>query len=143
MSDFRVTNKANDYLEFINKYHEETLALKKARRNKDGTPTTVLDRGLEVDGYIATVPFYDRETGRNLTMGEARKKWEPLIRSGEIPVVPADMGVPIENHPANIWPRMNHETQSYDPKKALSAIKYDFYEPPSLGQAPKLKIDHR
>lgn len=135
--NFKIAKNAKEYMAFANKYHEDTIAQKKAMRNKDGTPTTVNATGIEIDGYIATVPFYDRDLGRNLTQQEARAKYEPLIRQGAIPVVPAKMAVPKEQHPANVWPRTNHGSQAYDPKRVEGAIGYDYSKKPSLGQAPK------
>lgn len=83
---------------FVNQYHRDTLKDEKGLRNDDESVTTVMARGLEVDGQIYQVPGYDREEGRILDLGEdgeiqgdteIRRKWEPLVRQGKIPPVAA------------------------------------------------------
>ena len=82
--------------DFVNQYHIDTIKADKNLRNKDNSVTTVMARGLEVDGKIYQVPGYDREEGRILDLGEdgeiqgdteIRRKWEPLVRQGKIPAV--------------------------------------------------------
>ena len=58
---------------FVNQYHRDTLKDEKGLRNADESVTTVMARGLEIDGQIYQVPGYDREEGRILDLGEDGK----------------------------------------------------------------------
>ena len=134
---FKIAKSPDEYLEFVNKYHTDTVAQKKVRRNEDGTPTTAMATGIEVDGYIATVPAYNRDTGQVITdRAKLKEMFEPKIRSGEIAVVPVKFSGARDKHPANLWPQLNKQknAQLYDPAKALKAVKYDFVK--KLGDVP-------
>jgi len=99
----------NKAFEFVNKYHSDTVNSGKARKNADGSITTVRARGVEYNGKIYTVPGYDRDTGRDLTEDQARERYMPQIQSGEIVGIPTAFDGPLEQHPANVGARLNHE----------------------------------
>ena len=136
--NLRIATDMEDYMRTANEVHEYSIKNKKAMRNPDGSPTTANADGLVVkDGqgieFIATVPRYDPDLGRNLNDEEFRNKWQPLIQKGQIPVVPLKFDGEPSKHPARMWPKMNHDMDSYKPSRALKSIGYDYYKPPSLG----------
>jgi hypothetical protein len=112
--------------DFVNQYHRETVKSRKARRNKDGSVTTVLSQGVEIDGKIYTLPGYDRDTGKDMTQQEAVKKFMPAIRAGLIPGIPAKWDGPMNQHPANVGASNNHKFLDADPGRPED-IGYDFY----------------
>jgi hypothetical protein len=65
--------------------------------------------GIELDGKIYNVPLYDRENQRILTEDQALHKWMPQIESGEIIGYDSKWDGEMEDHPANVAARSEHE----------------------------------
>lgn len=136
----RIATTPEEYLAEANRVHAYSIDNKKALRNEDGSITTALADALEVTGpdgalYIATVPRYDPDKGRPLNDKELRERFEPRVLSGEIPVVPAKWDGSPDEHPARLWPRINHDNDAYNPENARASIGYDMSgSKPSLGK---------
>ena len=116
---------------FVNKYHADTVAKKKAAKLQNGSIMTVNAKGVVVNGKIYTVPGYDRDTGKILSDGEALERFMPDIKAGRIAGLPLDLGQGMRGakHPANIYARENHKNIA----ASSEAVGYDFSKKKSLG----------
>lgn len=121
------------YFKFVNKYHKDTIAQKKARRNPDGSVTTVMSTGIThpaYPGFIFTVPSYNRDTGAIMDTKETYSFWKDkipsLVESGElIPYEDTWVGKDMSQHPLNILTKQNHQMlDNY--KIPETAYGYDF-----------------
>lgn len=117
---------------FVNKYHADTVAQKKATKLQNGSIMTVNSKGVAVNGKIYTVPGYDRDTGKILSDEEALARFMPDIKAGRIAGIPLDLGQDMRGakHPANIYARENHKNI----EASEEAVGYDFSKKKSLGE---------
>lgn len=109
---------------FTYKYHADTIKQGKALKNEDGSITTVRVIGVPYKGRIYNVPSYDRETGTILSEEQALKRFLPNINKGEVESFGMKFNGPIDQHPANIAARTEHQLIEADQPKALKAIGY-------------------
>ena len=119
-------------MSFVNKYHADTVAQKKAAKLENGAIMTVNSKGVVVNGKVYTVPGYDRDTGKILSDEEALSRFMPDIKSGRVVGIPLDLGKDMRgpNHPANVYARENHKNI----KASEEAVGYDFSKKKSLGE---------
>ena len=126
----KLNKEEKDWVKFINEYHKNTIKNKLARRNEDGSITTVLATGIPYEGKIYLVPSYIGETGQVLDQAEAYKYWSPklpeMIKNNAITGIPDDwVGKDISEHPANIVAKKNHYMLENESVPS-SSIKWDF-----------------
>jgi hypothetical protein len=100
-------------VDFINQYHKDTVAQKKALQNPDGSITTVNSMGIPLNGKIYLVPGYNRDTGKKLTEEEAYSLWKNKIpkleKKGLIVGIEDNWAGERQDHPANVISRENHK----------------------------------
>jgi hypothetical protein len=110
-------------LTFNQQYHLDTIRLGLVLQDKQGNPVTAKTIGVEYKDKIYNLPSYNRRGGF-FTPEELRKKYEIEMETGIIQGYPKEFDGPIENHPANIAARAEHEMMDNDRKAALEAVKY-------------------
>jgi hypothetical protein len=91
------------------KYDRQTLEQGKVLR-ENGTTTTVRAGGIESDGMVYTVPFYNRDTGVVEDYHGAAFRAKEDIKTGKVAGYSEDWGVPIKEHPANISAAIEHKS---------------------------------
>ena len=104
-----VETLGDDNYSFTYKYHLDTIKKKLARSEPDGKITTVRTIGVPYKGRIYNIPSYDRDTGRIMSNEEALKKFLPYIKKGAVDSFPEKWDGPIEEHPANVAARIEHQ----------------------------------
>ena len=126
------------YMAFVNQFHNDTVRLGKAAKTEDGRVMTVNAKGVAHKGMIYTVPGYDRDTGLELSDEEAYKRYLPDIEAGNVLGVPAGKeGIDPKTgqHIANTYAKQNHVSVTAPD----SAIGFNRYKP-SLSDPPKKPV---
>lgn len=109
--------------DFINQYHQDTFDQGKARRNEDGTVTTVLSTGTLIDGMMYELPGYNRDTGENFTEEEIHAEFGAQVESGEIQGLPYETDEDKAEYERLI--EKNH--QGIEAESDGSEVGYDLY----------------
>ena len=121
----RVGKKEGNILTYNQQYHKDTIEQGKVMINEEGKPVTANVIGIEYNNKIYNVPSYNRKGGF-YSEEEARKVFKKDIEKGLIKGYDKNFDGPIENHPANVAARLEHQMMDIDGKKISSkAIAYD------------------
>lgn len=94
---------------YVEKYHDETVRQGAARKNQDGTSTTVLMGTVTLDGRRYLIPFYDRKNKRTMSAAEAIEAAMPDIVSGRVDSWPEAWSGDPDSHPAEVAAREAHD----------------------------------
>ena len=116
------------FMSFVDQFHNDVVGSKKARRNEDGSITTVFSTGIKVGDKIYEVPSYDPSTGKVLNEKDTRKKYLPLIESGNLQKKYGDFGIPESNYKTILNLYQSYKNKSDYNKVPDSAIKFDFFK---------------
>jgi hypothetical protein len=100
-------------LTYNQQYHKDTIAQNKVMINKEGYPVTANIIGIEYNNKIYNVPSYNRK-GDFYSEDQAREVFKNDIEAGKIQGYQKEFDGPIENHPANIAARLEHEMMDID-----------------------------
>ena len=125
------------YMAFVNQFHNDTVRLGKAAKTEDGSVMTVNAKGVQHNGMVYTVPGYDRDSGLELTDEEALAKYLPDIEAGNVLGLPAKTALDPKTgeHLANTYARQNHVSI----KAPESSIGFNRYKP-KLSDPPRSPI---
>tara|TARA_R100000329_G_scaffold52638_1_gene48371 strand:+ start:5943 stop:11885 length:5943 start_codon:yes stop_codon:yes gene_type:complete len=129
-------------LTFNQQYHRDTIAQNQAMLNSDKSVTTAKVKGVEYKGKIYNLPSYDRNGGF-FTDEELRKKYEVEMETGVIKGYDKNFDGPIENHPANVAARKEHELMMAEAELARGAINPKYTNTPSKEIVSGLKAGMR
>jgi hypothetical protein len=119
------------FMGFVDAFHSDVVKSGLARRNEDGSITTVFSTGVPFGDKIYEVPGYDPSTGGLLTEQEAIDKYLPLLESGELQKQYGDFGVPKANYGTviELYQELKRASESYK-DVPLSAVKFDLLKKP-------------
>ena len=93
--------------------------------NEKGQPVTANVIGIEYNNKIYNVPSYNRQGGF-YSEDEAREVFKKDIEKGLIKGYDKKFDGPIENHPANVAARLEHQMMDIDGEKIPpEAIAYN------------------
>jgi len=109
-------NVGGPVLTYNQQYHKDTIEQGKVMINEKGQPVTANVIGIEYNNKIYNVPSYNRQGGF-YSEDEAIENFKKDIEKGLIKGYDKKFDGPIENHPANIAARLEHQMMDIDGKK--------------------------
>ena len=112
----KVKNKGGPVLTYNQQYHKDTIEQGKVMINEKGQPVTANVIGIEYNNKIYNVPSYNRQGGF-YSEDEAREVFKKDIEKGLIKGYDKEFDGPIENHPANVAARLEHQMMDIDGEK--------------------------
>ena len=118
----RVGKQEGNVLTFNQQYHRDTINQNKVLLNSQGQPVTAAVNGFEYEGKIYNLPTYDRNTGK--TIKDPVKFFKKEIETGKIKGYNIPFDGPIEQHPANVAARLEHDLMNQEAELALQHIGY-------------------
>mgnify|MGYP003111378096 CR=1 FL=1 len=113
------------YMSMVDSFHDNVVKNKLARKNKDGSITTVFSTGVKFNNKIYEVPGYDPSTGNILSEKEVNNKFLPLLKNGSLQKTYGDFGIPVENYNTILNLYQNYKKNSNYGNVPSSSIKFN------------------
>ena len=114
------------YMSFVDQFHKDVVGNGQARRNKDGTITTVFSTGVPFKNKIYEMPGYDPLSGKKLSEDQVREKYLPMLESGDLQKDYGDFGIPVGNYRTILELYQQYKKNSDYGNVPDGAIKFNF-----------------